>query len=384
MIPWRNLRRFSNKVHKQPLYALRVLTKRGKAYFSYYWGKGTSSYPEAITLFLTHRCNLKCKMCGQWGESGVTRKMPAEYIKQELTSEELTNFIDDVSSFGPNITLFGGEPLLHSSCIELIKYVKRKKMHCLMITNGSLLENSAKDIVMAGLDELNVSLDGGRNLHDEIRGVPGLFERISNGLKEVNQIKKEEGFKKPLINLQCTITKYNYKHLEELIEVARDIRADSLTYHNLIFLGRDLIEKQKECDKLLNFSSFEWEGFVFEPEIDPDELHSEIRNILDGNYPFSVDFYPNFSLRGLGEYYNNPSYLPCEYPARCISPWIVAYIFPDGSVRPCLNFTYSYGNIKKDNFGELWNNEAAVRFRKKLKEKSVFPVCVRCTELYRY
>ena len=384
MVPWRNFRRFSNKVHKQPLYALGVSMKRAKAYFSYYWRRGRGSYPEAITLFLTHRCNLRCKMCGQWGESGVTKKMPAEYVRQELTSGELKNFIDDVSCFRSNITLFGGEPLLHSACIELIRYVKRKKMHCLMITNGSLLENFAKDIVQAGLDELNVSLDGGRDLHDEIRGMSGIFDKISSGIKEINRIKKEKRVRRPLLNLQCTITKFNYRHLEQLTEVAKDVEADSLTYHNLIFLGRDLIGKQKECDKLLNFSSFDWEGFVFEPEISPDELYSKIRNILGGNYPFSVDFYPNFSLRGLREYYNNPSYLPSEYPARCLSPWIVAYIFPDGEVRPCLNFGYSYGNIKTNKFTELWNNGPAVRFRNRLKANNIFPVCVRCTELYRY
>ena len=33
-------------------------------------------------------------------------------------------------------------------------------MHALMITNGSLIGELAKNIVEAGLDELNVSLDG--------------------------------------------------------------------------------------------------------------------------------------------------------------------------------------------------------------------------------
>jgi radical SAM protein with 4Fe4S-binding SPASM domain len=383
-VPWRNFRRFLGKVFKQPLYTLEVLIKRGKAYLSYYGGNGRASFPEAITLFLTHRCNLRCKMCGQWGESGVTRKMPVEYIKQELTLGELKSFIDNVSFFKPNITLFGGEPLLHPSCIELIKCVKKRRMHCLMITNGFLLDDFAQEIVESGLDELNVSLDGGRDLHDQIRGMKGLFDKITAGLKEVSRIKKEKYAKRPIINLQCTITQYNYKYLEQLIEVAENVGADSLTYHNLIFLGAELIEKQKSYDRILNCSSKEWEGFVFKPQIEPDELYAEIRHILKGKYSFSVDFYPNLSLKGLREYYNKPSYAPLEYPRRCISPWMVAYVFPDGEVKPCLNFSYSYGNIKKEKFTNIWNNEKAVTFRKTLKESSIFPVCVRCTELYRY
>jgi len=384
MIPWRNFRRFFSKVFKQPGYAVSVSLKRTRAYWSYKFGAGKAALPEAITLFLTHRCNLSCKMCGQWGESGVTRKQDSGFIREELLLEQLKGIIDDVSGFKPNITLFGGEPLLYSGCMELIRYIKEKNMHCLIITNGSMLSEFAERLVEAGLDELNVSLDGARALHDEIRGMPGLFDRTAGGLKEIKSAKEHKNSRKPLINLQCTITRYNYKHLEQLIKVAQDVGADSITYHNLIFLDRGLIDKQKETDVLLNCSSSDWEGFVFKPEIDPDILHAKMSIILAGKYPFSVDFYPNLSLEGLRQYYNNPSYCPSEYPARCISPWVVAYVFPDGEVRPCLNSTYSYGNIKLAKFTALWNGGKAVKFRNFLKEKNVFPACVRCTELYRY
>ena len=323
-------------------------------------------------------------MCGQWGESGITKKQSVQYIREELSLDELKAIMDDLSSFKPNITLFGGEPLLHPSCLELIRYIKGKGMHCLLITNGSLLEKFARGLVESGLDELNVSLDGGRDLHDEIRGMPGLFDTIADGLRAIRRFKKEMGLKRPLINLQCTITKYNYRRLEELLKVCEDVGADSITFHNLIFLSEDLIENQKSFDEILNSSSADWEGFIFAPDIDPEELYKKIRSISSTKHRFQIDFYPNFSLEELMEYYSNCSYLPSEYPARCISPWMVAYIFPDGEIRSCLNFTYSYGNLKKDRFSELWNDEKAARFRKTLKANRLFPVCVRCTELYRY
>lgn len=384
MIPWRNLRRFFYKALKQPAYSFRVFQKRLKAYMYYFIMNGRSSLPESVTLFLTHRCNLCCKMCGQWGESGVTKKQSTQYLRSELSLDELKGIIDDLSHFKPSITLFGGEPLLHPGCIDIIRHIKEKGMHCLMITNGSLLEESAEGIVAAGLDELNLSLDGGPQLHDSIRGMPGLFAKIMRGLKKINYFKTTANKKIPFINLQCTITKYNYKHLEQLIGVANEAGASSLTFHNLIFLSRKLVEEQKEYDEILKNSSLNWEGFVFEPEINTELLYKKMREILSVRHRFSVDFYPNFSLKGLRDYYNNPAYLPSEYPSRCISPWIVAYVFPDGRVCPCLNFSYSYGNIKDKNFSELWNNDSAVKFRRLLKEKGLFPVCARCTELYRY
>lgn len=384
MIPIRNLRRFFYKALTQPVYSLKVFDRRVVASCYYNWGKGKSGYPEAITLFLTHRCNLRCKMCGQWGESGVTRKEPGEYITAELSSDELARFVEDVSGFKPNITLFGGEPLLHPGCIEVIRQIKRKGMHCLMITNGSLINDLAQELVDSGLDELNVSIDGAAALHNEIRGMPGLFEKIMSGFQKINAIKEKNKLNKPLINLQCTISKYNYTRLDRMLDVARQAQANSLTFHNLVFLWKSVLEAQREYDRLLNCSSGDWEGFVAEAGIDPEQLHKIMKSILSGKYPFQVDFYPNFSFREIKEYYGNPGFLPSEYPCRCLSPWIAGYVFPDGEVKPCLNCSYSFGNIRQEKFFTAWNSPAAVKYRHALKANKIFPVCVRCTELYRY
>jgi len=384
MFPLRNLKRFFKKAIKQPGYAFLVFIKRLQAYFFYLQGKGKSSPPEAVTLFLTYRCNLKCKMCGQWGREGVSKRQDPEFIQKELSLEELKSIIDDLASFKPNITLFGGEPLLYKDCIELIKYIKGKKLHCLIITNGFLLEEKAKEIVEAGLDELNVSLDGAKALHNQIRGMPGLFEKITAGLKSINHFKSQKNTSYPLINLQCTISQYNYKYLEQLIDVADEVNADSLTFHHLIFVNSNILQRQKFYDSLLECNSSDWEGFNFQPEIPADILYEKMKKILSGKYRFNVDFYPNFSYSGLKEYYKNVDYLPLDYPCRCLSPWIVAYIFPNAEVRPCLNSTYSFGNLKKEKFLTLWNGLKAVKFRRFLKEKRIFPACIRCTELYRY
>lgn len=384
LIPWKNIQRFTAKFLKQPQYAIHVASKRLQAFKAYYIGKGKSPFPESITLFLTYKCNLRCKMCGQWGESGVTKTKDKADVREQLSFDELKKLIDSVSFFKPSITLFGGEPLLYQQCIELIRYIKQKTMHVLMITNAAMLKGKAAEIAQAGLDELNVSLDGGEKLHDTIRGMEGLFKNITDGLKELRSYKQTNGLQKPLVNLQCTITKYNYMHLEEMLVVAEDIGANSLTFHNLIFLGKDLIEKQKVYDEQLKCSSSAWEGFLFAPEIDPEKLYMKMVEIKNRKTSFAIDFYPNLSLKGLREYYNNPSYKPSEYPRRCLSPWVCAYVFPDGDVRPCLNSTYAFGNITKDKFSNIWNSDKAVDFRKSLKKSELFPTCVRCTELYRY
>jgi MoaA/NifB/PqqE/SkfB family radical SAM enzyme len=374
MIPIINLKRFLYKTLKQPAYAFRVLSKRAAAHIGYCMGGGRSISPESVTLFLTHRCNMRCRMCGQRRRAGP-----------ELSLENLKKIVDDLASFRPNITVFGGEPMLHAGCVELIRYVKGKSMHCLMITNALLVEEHADDIMKSGLDELNVSLDGNAAVHDSIRALPGAFEKIMAGLKKVHSLKVAMNSARPLVNLQCTVSKYNYLDLESMLGVAGEAHADSLTFHNLIFLDRETLEKQKECDAVLGCSSSDWEGFVSEPGIDPGILREKIEKMRSQKHPFIIDFYPNFPRRALVDYYRNPKVDSKGMPLKaCLSPWIAAYIFPDGEVKPCLNLSYSFGNVLKERFSDIWNGGKAVNFRSFLKSKRALPACIRCTELYRY
>jgi radical SAM protein with 4Fe4S-binding SPASM domain len=381
------LKRFTQKAMRQPLYAMRVVLRRMRAYFSYDFGKGTSAPPEAITFFLTRLCNLRCKMCGQWGDVGATRSEDVENLKNWLTFDEVKVVLDEVKKYKPNITLFGGEPLMHPDILDIMRAVKKLRLHGLIITNGTLLEKVAQDLVETGWDELNVSIDGHGALHDEIRALPGVFDRIMAGIDEVNKFKESFKRAKPFINIQCTISAHNYEKLDQLLYVAKRAKANSLTFHNLIFLKPGHLEEQKKIDDLLGCSSRDWEGFVFEPGIDPKKLFEKMRLVLAKKRDFrdfSVDFYPNFSERSLKAYYANQDDLSQEAALKCVSPWICAYVFPEGEVRPCLNCSYSFGNVKRQPFARIWNSEKAVLYRQTLKREGVFPVCRRCTELYRY
>lgn len=384
MVPWRNIGRFFDKACRQPFYAANVARKRTAAYLAYRFAKGKSAPPEAITLFLTRLCNLRCRMCGQWGDCGTSKTRAPEELKDFLPLNTVERILDEVRPYRPSITLFGGEPLIHPNAMEIMRCVKGRGFHGLIITNGVLLNHFAEGLVDAGWDELNISIDGDRELHDSIRGLQGVFDKIMAGIDEVNRLKEKKSAKKPFINLQCTISRDNCGRLEVLLDVARRSKANALTFHNLIFLTKGLMEQQKALDAELGCSSKEWEGFVFEPGIDPERLFEKMHKILSAKHDFAVDFYPNFSEKGMQEYYRNPDYLPSEYAPRCASPWICAYVFPDAEVRPCLNNTYTFGNVNRAGFLGVWNSREAVVFRRKLKGCGIFPACRRCTELFRY
>lgn len=386
MIPVRNIRRFITKALTQPGYASSVALHRLGGYARYHIGGGRAPLPESVTIFMTHACNLRCKMCGQWGEKGATRFENREFVSHTLSRDELRSLVDELARHKTNITLFGGEPFLHRDCIETIRHIKSRGLHCLVITNGSLLRSVADELVQSGLDELNLSLDGNGTMHDDIRGIDGLFNRIADGIAAVNEARVKYGTTRPLVNLQCTIMKDNYQRLPELIAAARRFKAHSLTFHHLIHLNDSVYAAQQaRMDRdLPGTSSHGWAGFVFEHGMDAELLVTAIHGLTSSAHEIPVTVYPNLSADDIRLYYADPSRVPPGYSPRCLSPWIVGYVFPDGTVRPCLNLDYAFGSIRTSSFHDAWNSPAAIRYRRALKHNKLFPACARCTELYRY
>ena len=387
MIPRRNLGRALKKAVAQPGYAFSAFIKRARSAWSYRRDDGVSYWPETISLFLTFQCNLRCKMCGQWGEHGTSKSMPKRLLQTKLSLEEIRALLDDVAGFTPTITLFGGEPFLHPDIIAVIQSIKERGMRCNMVSNCTLLEKHVDEVIDVGLDEIIFSLDGPREIHDAIRGREGIFDAASRSLKVLLARKQERKTRKPLININATIFEENYDRLHELAPVADELGAETITFHHLIFYHPRTCDQTDEIfQEHFGVTCPEWRGFADEklPKIDVDELLSEFELLRQHHGRTSVTIYPNFTEQEVRDYYTNFEFTPTSYKNRCMSPWMVAYVFPDGSVRPCQIMGFTAGNIREKAFTEIWNDEPLRRYRQQVKERGHFPVCTRCTEFCRY
>lgn len=387
MIQLRNLKRNLAKSVTQPGYALKALRQRLLSYLTYRIHDGRSYYPETVDLFLTYRCNLRCKMCGQWGVAGTSKDMSPEELKSELSLDEIYKIINDIKTFKPNVTLFGGEPLMYSNWEKVVSRIKQEGMRCNMITNGILLEKYANSIIDLGVDEIIFSLDGPREVHDEVRGAKGTFDRASRGFKLIRDIKRKSGTGKPVVSISSTIFEINYKRLDELISIAEELMASTITFHHLIFLSQERYNQHNNIFKgYYGMVCNDWKGFVRDslPDIDVNFLIRKMEDIKKRDSKVKIAFYPNFTDEEIRRYYTEFDFVSSGYGKRCLSPWMVSYIFPDGSVRPCQSLNFSAGNVRDSAFSRIWNNEKYMRFRKITKKEKKYPVCTRCTELYRF
>jgi radical SAM protein with 4Fe4S-binding SPASM domain len=326
-------------------------------------------------------------MCGFWGVCGANKHQPPAFLKEELSFAELKKIIDEVSRFRPNITLFGGEPLLYKDWLSLVSYIKQKRLRCNIVTNGTLLKDKAHQILDSRLDEIIFSLEGPKDIHDKITQVNGSFDSAITGLSQLKEEKKRRSSNKPSINIACTISEDNYRYLEEIITIGSSIGADSVTFHHLCFINTDILVRHNEIFKrYFGIESDDWSGFVRQqlPNIDTGYLISRLQNIQRSAQPLDISIYPNFTLEEIKRYYTKFDFKPSSYAPYCLSPWMTVYIFPDGSVRPCEELNIYFGNIKNKSFKDIWNSLKLRRFRQILKKEKMFPVCPHCTELYRF
>ena len=160
------------------------------------------------TVVVTYRCNFACEYCFEHDFEGEGLDISPDVIDRvaELTGEA------DLKTF--NLYLFGGEPLLLvNECLELTSKCRDaalgsgKEFNAVLITNGYLLtEDVAQSLAESGVTKAQITIDGGRELHDSKRpladGSP-TFDQVCRNARAASRhmkvtirsnISREEGF----------------------------------------------------------------------------------------------------------------------------------------------------------------------------------------------
>ncbi|MFX0195979.1 MAG: radical SAM protein [Candidatus Hodarchaeota archaeon] len=359
------------------LFKKRVLTRYNTKFLD-----GQSPLLELCYFILTWRCNLRCKMCFEYGASGIFSETSSTDLRRnEMEIEDWKRIVDDLQKFRPIIHLFGGEPLLYEDLDELVWYIKQAELRCQIVTNGTLLAQKARELVNNGVDEVWVSVDGPRDIHDQIRGVDGTYDKILNGIEILTKLKKEEKASKPIINFIYTITDENYTRLGQFMESIDEYAVPLVVFSHVLFLTEDLLRRHVgQFDTMFQTTSKEWEGYVIDPakNIHIDGLIESIREVKE-KYGKRISFSPDLAENELRAYYKDFRY---TVNRMCYAPWLTAVISPEGNVSPCSDFVI--GNTKNKSFDEIWNGEKVRTFRRALVKRRKFPVCDRCCMIHRH
>jgi MoaA/NifB/PqqE/SkfB family radical SAM enzyme len=255
-----------------------------------------------VVLAITTKCNLHCTFCLEPPKKEDFDLNKTKLIIDKLANEKLRR-----------ICISGGEPLLNSDLMKLLKYIHFKGIECILATNGTLLTKKKLTQLKPYLYALRISLLGNEQNQDLICGVKGSYTKITNILKYAKDIKLRT-------NVVSTIIKSNYNDLPNIIDFCEKNNVEKLYLHMLLKMGRATT------------------GFEHEL-ISGDEVNKALNKILKN--------------------YNNELKLKIK-----INDWsgegqcIIISNNGDIIARPSynnVNLSKIIGNAIKDNLGDIWN-----------------------------
>ncbi len=284
--------------------------------------------PVFLNHKITIRCNSKCKHCVNW----MIKEDPNTLLKHG----EIESFLDKAAAAGMyHYWVWGGEPLLREDVPDILAYAKKKNLFTCISTNASLLKERALEII-PHINAFNVSLDGIGNTHDEVRGFPGLFDRVINGIEFVKS-------KKCRTRIIYTVNRMNMDQLEEAAKLARELNV-SIFYSTMTTLPHYNV------------------SISVNPETEQ-EIYLRIGNLKKQGYPVA-NTYSFVRLISEGRRYQ------CKFPIHAIS---VEY---DGTLYSCepgpgrkLGF---WGNARTVNFAKLF---ACNEYRNKTRSFGECNIC---------
>lgn len=323
------------------------------------------SIPKIVVWNATSLCNFNCLHC----------YLDASRIKApgELNRREAGGFIADLSRLGIPVLIFsGGEPLLRKDIFELGRYACDKGMRTALSTNGALItEGIAKKIGASGFHYVGISLDGKEKTNDRFRQNKGAYRMALEGLKNCQDAGLKTG-------LRFTLTRYNFKDLAYIFELAEKESVSRLCLYHLVYSGR---------------------GRVF---LNHDLSHQERRGVLEFIWQKTLDFYErdvkieilsvDNHADGVWIYLRLKKENPCRAKAAL---GLLEAQGGNGSGRDiaCMDYrgdvyadqflrTHSLGNIRQGKFSAIWQDGQnslllALRNRKALLKGR----CKKCTYL---
>lgn len=384
------------RVLRHPGVASRLISlEASKRFFDLFNPQARIGYArpiKAIALRPTDLCNLRCRVCGQWGEHGYQFERDFKRFKpHELPVRRYIFLMEDLRRQGhrPLLVMLGGEPMLYEGIVDLIETAADLGLPVMMTTNGTGVARVAPRLADAPLFGLQLSIDGHiPELHNRLRpgaGATNNFAQIEAALTAVRQARKETGHGLPFITAITVISRENAGNLVDIYETFRR-RVDMFVFCLSWWIDTDAARAHEaDFSNRFGFTPQRHRGYL--SQLKPQDfhlLHRQLQEVLSRSRPWNAPpvsiIPPLISQADLSAYYTD--HRARFGQNRCTAIFQEIQIMSDGTVTPCRSYIdYPVGNVKEATLTELWNSPAYVNFRRSLMQKGLMPVCSRCCGL---
>lgn len=335
---------------------LMLLAKRSRLLNILRWSN-KSPVLASLIIVLTNRCNYKCHMCPLGRD--IDQRTKDEILDMDIgIAKKLIDEISEFRIFKPRAHFSGGgEPLLYREFVELASYCREKKVNWSMTTNGYTLNKFYKQIVDDNCRNLNISIHGYSDVHDNVVRVKGSFDKVVSNLNLLDEYKRAKNTILPRIALNCVINKRNVEYLYDILNTFKDLPLHSITFQHLIFTPNDLEDTE--------------EGIPENKEVEV--VRRFIEHAENKQFGMPILFFPSIKTKDLFHYYNDFDY---PFKRTCTFPWLALRVQPEGGLTTCNGL--ELGNIRTEKLKRIWNGHKNNEFRKKLRKSGISRNCNRC------
>lgn len=309
-----------------------------------------------LSLGLTGKCNLQCRMCNIPAVEGMIEDMPDETVERILKTVYTVN-IKRVYFCG------WGEPFLSPRIFDFLVYFRKLKIPTTVQTNGILLEYLADRIREEGPDVLDISIHGGDEHSYQKVMIGSSLRSLIRGLDAFSYA--EEGVnKRPLLGrfIYCAAAD-TIETLPKIVELASKYRVRE------VFVQYMQEPAGTSSLNALRYGDIDGDGTYAGVLEEASEAAKNLGVRLTLDRQFSIQG----ELKNEGKFFSNRTRL-------CTSPWTVMEILHTGEYRVC-------GYPEMPNllplpsdftlFG-LWNDPHVIDIRRGLVSGNMHPWCSAC------
>lgn len=298
--------------------------------------------PIHLQLEITNACNLKCIMC--------TRDRLIETPKT-MSFESFKEIYDQVRPQKINISGLG-EPFMNRDILKIASYAKRNGSTVNLATNFTLVDRYMDKIIGSGIDQFKVSIDStNRETYLKIRGMDK-FDNIISSIKEINLLKEKGGVTKPEIRFNFALQSENIDQLDGVINLAYELNIKSIYFQYLEYI--DMEDRKALLVEGLNLDKLKERLTHAAHEADKKNISTNLHVWLK-----DIELYSR-KMQAFSQFEVNDR--------LCSFPWFSTFIEVNGDVKPCPIFVWKrnhgkMGNVFKERFEEIWNNESYKNLR---------------------
>jgi MoaA/NifB/PqqE/SkfB family radical SAM enzyme len=171
-------------------------------------------FPRRIYFQITRSCQLSCDYC-------YVKAGPKQPHLEQSVILEMANFMGKNGLM--EVRLTGGEATVHPNFIEICEHFHKNNIYISLGTNGLWSEPIKEFLAAQPYFCLAITIDGSELTHGAYR--KGTHKSL---LKNINDLRKKNSYIRIRINM--VVTKSNKQHYQGLVDFAKDVSAESLTF----------------------------------------------------------------------------------------------------------------------------------------------------------